>query len=371
MATTPLDPAVIEAMAPWFGGETFGNPHARANAPGRAAELVVEEALASVAALIGAAPGEIVLTSGATEADNLALVGATRPGDHLITVATEHAAVLAVAQRLETMGRTLTIVGTDGHGRVDPAELAAAFRPETRLVSVMALNNETGTCQPIAAIGALCRDRGILFHTDATQALSTSAIDIHAEKIDLLSMSAHKLYGPQGIGALFVRDGVAIEPLIVGGGQQNDRRSGTVPVALAAGFGAACRAAMANLLADNAHMTGLRERLWDRLRAGIPGVKRTVPAEFCGPSCLHVTVAGIDATDILLDLPELAASTGSACASGGKSPVLQAMGLSPRESFGAIRLGLGRFTTEAEVDRAAAMLAKAIGDARARRAAAE
>ncbi len=371
MATTPLDPEVIHAMAPWFSGARFGNPHAIANAPGRAAELAVEEAVASVAALVSADPGEIVLTSGATESDNLALVGATRPGDHLVTVATEHSAVLAVARRLETMGRTLTIVGTDGLGRVDPAQVVAAIRPETRLVSVMAVNNETGTRQPIDRIAAECRARGVLFHTDATQALTTTAIDVRAGQIDLLSISGHKLYGPQGIGALFVRDGVEIEPIIVGGGQQNDRRSGTVPVALAVGLGAAARVALRRRAEDAVRIAGLRERLWQGILARIPDARRTVPAELCAAHCLHLTVEGVDMTDILLDLPELAASTGSACASGGRSPVLQAMGMSPRQSFGAVRFGLGRFTTADEVDAAAQMLGDAVARVRARRNAAE
>ena len=370
MATTPLDPSVIEAMAPWLSGARFGNPHATANAAGRAAEQVVEGAVASIAAMIKAMPGEIILTSGATESDNMALVGATRPGDHLITVETEHSAVIAVARRLETQGRTVTIVGTDGAGRVDPAAIAAACRPETRLVSVMAINNETGTRQPIGEIGTHCRANDILFHSDATQALTTTAIDVRTQPIDLLSISSHKLYGPQGIGALFVRDGVEVEPLIIGGGQQNDRRSGTVPVALAAGFGAACRAAISGRDADHVRIAALRDRLWERL-SGIPEARRTVPAEICAAHCLHVTVGGVDMTDILFDLPALAASTGSACASGGKSPVLQAMGMTPRQSFGAIRFGLGRFTTSEEVDAAAHMLSEAIARVRTRRSAAE
>ncbi|MGF1625507.1 MAG: cysteine desulfurase family protein [Alphaproteobacteria bacterium] len=371
MATTPLDPSAIEAMAPWLSGARFGNPHATANAAGRAAEQVVEEAVASIAAMIKASPGEIILTSGATESDNLALAGATQPGHHLVTVATEHSAVLAVAHRLESQGRTLTIVGTDDAGRVDPAAIAAACRAETRLVSVMAVNNETGTRQPIEEIAAGCRANGILFHCDATQALTTTAIDVRGQAIDLLSISSHKLYGPQGIGALFVRDGVAVAPLIVGGGQQNDRRSGTVPVALAAGFGAACRVAIARREADGARIASLRERLWAGLSRAIPDARRTVPTELCAAHCLHVTVPGIDMTDILYDLPELAASTGSACASGGKSPVLQAMGMSPRQIFGAVRFGLGRFTTPEEVDEAARMLGGAVARVRARRSAAE
>lgn len=371
MATTPLDPEVIDAMAPWLGGVRFGNPHATANAPGRAAELAVEEAVASVAALVGARPGEIVLTSGATESDNLALVGATRPGDHLVTVATEHSAVTAVARRLETMGRSLTVVGTDGSGQVDPAAVAAALRPETRLVSVMAINNETGTRQPIAAIAAMCRSRGILFHTDATQALTTTAIDVRAGLIDLLSISGHKLYGPQGIGALFVRDGVDLEPIIVGGGQQGDRRSGTVPVALAVGLGVAARVALQRRSADAERIAALRERLWEAIRGRVPDARRTVPASLCAAHCLHLTIEGVDMTDILDDLPELAASTGSACASGGRSPVLAAMGMTPRQSFGAVRFGLGRSTTADEIDRAAAMLSDAVMRVRTRRSAAE
>ncbi|MEZ5666665.1 MAG: cysteine desulfurase family protein [Alphaproteobacteria bacterium] len=371
MATTPLDPAAIAAMAPWVSGARFGNPHAILNAPGRLAEAAVDEAYAAVAALIGASPAEIVLTSGATESNNLALIGATAPGDHLITVATEHPAVLAVAEDLRERGRTVTVVAVDGHGRVSADAIADAFRPETRLVSVMAVNNETGARQPVDAIARACRDRGILFHTDATQALTTGRIDVGTTPIDLLSLSGHKLYGPQGIGALFVRAGVALKPLFVGGGQQADRRSGTVPVALAAGLGAACRAAIAMRDDEGARLQTLRERLWQGLARAVPGIRRTVPADLSNPACLHVIVPGIDAAEVLLDLPEVAASTGSACASGGKSPVLKAMGLGPRESFGALRLGLGRFTTADEIDRAVALLAGAIGTVRADRPAAE
>jgi len=207
------------------------------------------------------------------------LVGATKAGDHLVTVATEHSAVIAVAKRLESMGRTLTVVGTNISGRVDPAAVAAACRPETRLVSVMAINNETGTRQPIDAIAAHCRARGILFHTDATQALTTTGIDVRAGQIDLASISGHKLYGPQGIGALYVRDGVEVEPLIVGGGQQNDRRSGTVPVALAVGLGAAARVAVQRRQADGRRIAALRERLWQGLERAIPGARRSAAAE--------------------------------------------------------------------------------------------
>lgn len=371
MATTPLDPEVIEAMAPWWGGARFGNPHAILSPAGRAAEAAVDEALAAIAAMIGASPGEIVLTSGATESDNMAILGATRPGDHLITQATEHSAVLASAERAEATGRGVTIVGVDRHGLVDPDSVSAAIRPETRLVSVMAINSETGAMQPVAEIGRACRERGVLYHCDATQAMSTLAFDMGALPIDLMSLSSHKIHGPQGIGALYVRDGVAVEPIIVGGGQQNDRRSGTVPVALAVGFGAACRAVIAKREADNARLTALRERLWQVLSAAVPQAVRTIPPELCGARCLHITIPGLDAAELLLDLPELSASTGSACAAGGKSTVLQAMGLTPRDSFGALRFGLGRFTTGEDIDRAIAMIAEAVRAAFARRSAAE
>jgi cysteine desulfurase len=371
MATPPLDPEVIDAMAPWWGGARFGNPHAILSPAGRAAEEAVDEALASIAAMIGASPGEIVLTSGATESDNMAIIGATRPGDHLITQATEHSAVLASAERAEQKGRGVTIVGVDRHGLVDPDAIRAAIRPETRLASVMAINSETGARQPVAEIARVCRAAGVLYHCDATQALSTVAFDLGALPIDLMSLSSHKIHGPQGIGALYVRDGVAVEPIIVGGGQQNDRRSGTVPVALAVGFGAACRAVIAKRDADAVRLTELRERLWQGLSAAIPQAVRTIPPEIGGARCLHVSIPGLDAAELLLDLPELSASTGSACAAGGKSAVLQAMGLGARESFGALRFGLGRFSTVDDVDGAVAMVGGAVRAALARRSAAE
>ena len=371
MATTPLDPSVVEAMAPWINGEQFGNPHAIMNAAGRAAERAVDDACEAIADLIGASPGEIVLTSGATESNNLALIGATTIGDHVITAATEHPAVLAVAEHLETIGRTVTIVGVNAYGQVDPSHIASAVRPETKLVSVMAVNNETGCKQPFDAIAALCRDCGILFHTDATQALTTERILVHEQHVDLLSLSGHKLYGPQGIGALFIRNGVAIKPMFIGGGQQEGRRSGTVPVALAVGLGAACRAAATLRDDEHVRLADLRDRLWSGIVREVPDAVRTVPAELCVAPCLHVSIPGIDATDVLLDLPEIAASTGSACASGGKSPVLDAMGLSRSHSFGALRFGLGRFTTTDEIDRAVVMLTGAINAIRRRRSAAE
>ncbi|WP_246148159.1 cysteine desulfurase family protein [Skermanella pratensis] len=363
MASTPLDPAVLDEMLPWLAPDRAGNPHSAGHRAGWLAGEAVERARGEVAALIGARPGEILFTSGATEANGLALLGAVPEGWAVVASAVEHPSVLACVVELARRGHPIRLLPVDSAGRVDPGALEGG---EPALVSVMAANNEVGTIQPIGELARGCHGAGGLFHTDAVQLLATGRIDVGAQDIDLLSLSGHKLHGPMGIGALFVRQGVALRPLLFGGGQQGGRRPGTLPTALCVGLGAACRIARERREADAARLAGLRERLFGALAAGLPGLRRNSPAGDGGlPGCLHVTIPGADAADLLLDLPDLALSTGSACSSGegGPSHVLLAMGRSAEEAFGSIRVGLGRFTTEDEVDRVAARLMEVFGAA--------
>ncbi|WP_211112518.1 cysteine desulfurase family protein [Azospirillum sp. SYSU D00513] len=359
LASTPLDRAVLEAMLPWLSATGAGNPHSGHRAGWRAADAV-EAARAEVAALVGARPGEVVFTSGATEANNLALLGAVPEGWPVVVSAVEHPSVLEMLPELARRGHRTAVLPVDRDGRVDSADLAARLEAGPAFVSVMAANNEVGTIQPLDELAALCRACGALFHTDAVQALSTLKLDMRGQGIDLLSLSGHKLYGPQGIGALVLRDGLALRPAILGGGQQEGRRAGTLPVALCVGLGAACRLARQRRDGDAARLRLLRERLFGALSARLPGLRRNSPADGL-PGCLNVTLPGLDAADLLLDLPDLALSTGSACAGGrgGPSHVLLAMGRTAEEAHGSLRFGLGRGTTEAEIDRAAERVAAA------------
>jgi cysteine desulfurase len=273
--------------------------------------------------------------------------------------AAEHPSVLACVGELARRGHGTRVLPVDAAGQVDPD---AVRLDGPALVSVMAANNEVGTVQPIAELAKRCREQGGLFHTDAVQVLSTGVLDVAAIGVDLASLSGHKLYGPMGIGALYVRQGVSVRPLLFGGGQQGSRRPGTLPTALCVGLGAACRIARQRAASDAVRLRELRERLFAALAAGVPGLRRNSPTDGDGlAGCLHVTMPGFDATDWLLDLPELALSTGSACSSGagGPSHVLLAMGRSAEDAFGSIRIGLGRFTTRDEVDRAAVLLIEA------------
>jgi cysteine desulfurase len=359
MASTPLDPAVLEEMLPWMTPEAAGNPHAAGHRRGWRAAEAIEQARGDVAALIGARPGEILFTSGATEANGLALLGAVPENWLVLCSAVEHPSVLACVDELGQRGHRTGTLPVDAAGFVDPE----ALRIEgPALVSVMAANNEVGTIQPIAEVARRCRERGGLFHTDAVQLLSTGTVDVRELGVDLASLSGHKLYGPMGIGALYVRQGVDLKPLLFGGGQQGGRRPGTLPTALCVGLGAACRTAKAQAADDAGRLRILRERLFAALAAGLPDLRRNSPDAGGLAGCLHVTVPGIDAADRLLDLPELALSTGSACSSGegGPSHVLLAMGKSAEDAFSSIRIGLGRFTTADDVDRAAALLMRAL-----------
>jgi cysteine desulfurase len=311
-----------------------------------------------VAGLIGARPQEIVFTAGATESNNTAIAGAvladTRPARHVITAATEHHAVLEPCRWLERRGTAVTVLGTDRHGVVDPDAVRRAIRPETVLISIMHSNNEIGTLAPIAEIGAAAREHGVLFHTDATQSAGIVSIDVRALGVDLLSMSAHKRYGPKGVGALYIRAGVALDPLLHGGSQERGRRGGTENVPAIVGFGAAARIAAESMAEEAARIAGLR----DRLASGLAQVEG---AHFNGhpdrrlPGIVSVSFAAADSESLLLalDLEGIAASSGSACTSGSLEPshVIAALGLAGDLAAGTLRFSLGRWTTADEIDR--------------------
>lgn len=358
-ATTPVDPRVAALLGQHLTQDgIFGNPSSSTHAFGRTAARAVETARAQVAALLHVEPGEIVWTSGATEANNLALRGAlrgyARRGRHLITGKTEHKAVLDVCRRLETDGCSVTYLDPDPGGLIAREQVAAAVRPDTVLVSLMHVNNETGTVQDLAAIGALTHARGILLHVDAAQSAGKLPLELITSNIDLLSLSAHKLYGPKGIGALFVRqrpNRVRLEPLLFGGGQERGLRAGTLPVHQIVALGEACRIARTEMGEERERLQRLRDRLWQAL-AGLGAVTLNGHPEHHWPGILNLSVAGIAAEALLAAVPGIALSTGSACTSANTeaSHVLRAMGCDAPRARGAIRFSLGRFTTAAEID---------------------
>ncbi len=357
-ATTPLDPRVWRAMEPYFCTE-FGNPASASHAYGWTAAQAVQRARAQVAALIGAAPNEIVFTSGATESDNLAIKGiAHRHGGrpaHVITSAIEHHAVLDPCARLEREGFAVTRLGVDRDGRISLPELEAALRPETVLVSIMAVNNEVGVIQDMEAIGRLVRARGALLHSDATQAAGKIPVDVKRWQADLLSLSGHKMYGPKGVGALYVRDGVQLACQLDGGGHERGRRSGTLNVPGIVGLGEAAALAQAGLEEEAVRIGALRDRLLERIASRLEGVRVNGSMTQRVPHNLHLTFHGVEAEALMMSMPELAVSSGSACSSSARaaSHVLLALGLTPGEAQGSLRFGLGRFTTEQDVDVAA------------------
>jgi cysteine desulfurase len=353
-------------MLPYFT-EEFGNPHSSSHCYGRGARDAIEMARLDVAALIGARAGEIVFTSGATESDNLALKGALtaprRRGNHIVTVATEHRAVLDVCRRLEAGGTAVTYLPVSHAGLLDLEQLESAIRPETTLVSVMAANNEIGVIQPLGEIGAICRRHGALFHTDAAQAVGKIALDVEAMNIDLLSISGHKIYGPKGIGALYVRSRprTRIVGQMDGGGQERGLRAGTLPTPLCVGLGEACRLALLESQDEAVRLTGLREHLLDGLRVAIPEIRVNGDLGRRLPGNLNVSFLGIETTGLLADLRSIAVASGSACSSGDTAPshVLEALGVDT-DSWASIRLGLGRFTTNEDIDRAIEDIARAV-----------
>ncbi|MGD1016624.1 MAG: cysteine desulfurase family protein [Roseiarcus sp.] len=370
-ATTPVDPRVAAAMAPWHA-EAFGNPSSL-HSLGRQAREAVERARAQVAALIGARPREIVFTGSGTEADNLALAAAVGPSGAgcLVTSAIEHPAVLETARALERGGVAVVRAPVDADGLVDPSDVRERVKPRTRLVSIMAANNVIGAIQPVNEIGQAAREAGALFHTDAVQAVGRTPFNLAEQPIDLLSLSAHKLHGPKGVGALYVRDGVTISAIIHGGGQERGLRSATENVAGVVGFGVAAELAAAEMADDNARLTALRERLIAGVLTACPQAyvighrRRRLP----GHVCLGFAGQEGEAIRLLLALDEagIMASTGSACsASHAAEPsyVLRALGFDPLRARGALRLTLGRFNTEAEVDRTVDILPTLVGGLR-------
>ncbi len=367
-ATTPLDPRVLEGMLP-FLREHFGNAASRNHVFGRHAAAAVEEARERVAQAIGARYAEIVFTAGASEANALALLGlaAGEAAAHLVTTAIEHPSVLDNARRLERAGWSLTVLPVDRFGRVDPEDVRAALAPHTRLVSVMAANNEIGTLQPIAAIGAVVRESAALFHVDATQALGRVPIDVEASGIDLLSLSAHKAYGPKGVGALYRRRRprrVRLGPLFEGGGQEDGLRPGTLNVPGIVGMGLACELAVAEMPAESRRLLALRQLLQAQLLRELDGLQLNGHPEERLAGSLHLSLAGVEPDALLLGLQDVAASAGSACSTGAVKPsyVLQAIGrtgtagttgAAQAQQGAALRLCVGRFNTEDEIDRAA------------------
>jgi cysteine desulfurase len=367
-ATTRPDPRVVAAMWPYFV-EKYGNAASVSHRFGWDAAEAVDRAREQVAQAIGADTKEIVFTSGATESNNLAIKGALpdlkKRGDHIVSAISEHKAVLDPLKRLAREGWNVTFVPCDGNGQVSAEAVEVALTDRTVLVSVMAANNEVGTINPFAAIGRLCHARGILFHTDATQAVGKLAIDVKADEIDLLSLSAHKLYGPKGIGALYVRrrnPQVRLSPLFDGGGHERGFRSGTLPVPLIVGLGAACRIAVEERDADNARVFALRERLHQGLMEKIEGLRLNGhPTERLHGN-LNLSFAAVEGEALMMAMRDVAVSSGSACSSTNPEPshVLLAMGLDEDMARASLRFGLGRFTTSEEIEFAIETVATAV-----------
>lgn len=366
-ATTPLDPRVRDAMLPWLDADShFGNP-ASDHALGRKARAAVERARAQVAALLGAGADEIVWTSGATESNNLALKGALEfrglKGAHIVTSRVEHKAVLDTCRYLETQGVRVSYLTPQADGIVAAGQVLAALQPDTALVSLMWVNNETGAINPVEALAPQLRERGILFHVDAVQAAGKLPIDLAQVPIDLLSLSAHKLYGPKGVGALFVRKRprARLAPQIHGGGHEQGMRSGTLATHQIVGFGEACVLAAAGLGAEALRLRGLRERLWQALQV-LPKIYLNGPVEARAPGILNVSFAGAEGESLRAMLPELMVSSGSACSSATREPsyVLRALGRDDELAGSSLRLSLGRYSTEAQIDRAAAQIIEAV-----------
>lgn len=357
-STTPVDPRVLQDMLPYFT-ERFGNAASRNHSFGREAEKAVDCARGQIAHLIHCDPSEIIFTSGATESNNLALKGIAEAyrekGNHIITAVTEHKAILDTAKRLEKMGTEVTYLPVDSYGLIAPADVASAITPRTILISIMMANNEIGTLQPIAEIGKIAKEKGVFFHTDATQAVGKILVDVNEMGIDLLSLSAHKMYGPKGIGALYVRKKnpkVRLTPLFDGGGHERGFRSGTLNVPGIVGFGKACEICEQEMPKESARLAALRNALKETLFREIPDITLNGHPTKRLPNNLNISVAHVEGEALMMDMPEIALSSGSACTTGNLEPsyVLKALGISNETAYGAIRIGLGRFNTEKEVE---------------------
>ena len=372
-ATTPVDPSVVEQMLPYFS-EHFGNASSRQHAFGWKADEAVEHARHQVARLIGARARDVVFTSGATEANTLAIRGAVAArrdkGAHVVTVATEHKAVLDVCQALETEGARVTVVPVEGDGRVDPARVAEAIAPDTVLVSVMTANNEIGVIHPVAEVSKICRARGVWLHTDAVQAAGHVPFDVEALGVDLASISAHKCYGPKGVGALYIRRApkVTLAPQVVGGGQEHGLRAGTLNVPGIVGFGAAAALARTLLPTEGPRVAALRDRLLQGLSRALDAITVNGSMTERLPHNLHVSFAGVDGEALMASLADdVAVSSGSACASGSREPshVMTALGAGAVARWGAVRFGLGRGTTADHIDAAVAYVVDSVTRLRA------
>ena len=372
-ATTPVDPIVAKSVFACLteAGE-FGNASSATHDFGRRAAARVEIARAQVAALIGAESDEIVFTSGATESNNLAILGVARAnadrGRHVVTTRIEHKAVLDPCKRLEREGFVVTYLTPDRRGRIDAEAVRAAIRPDTMLVTVMALNNEIGVIQDIAAIGAICREKGVAFHTDAAQAAGKIPLDVHTLPLDFLSFNAHKIYGPKGVGALYVRrtSRPLLQPVLFGGGQERGLRPGTLPTHQIVGFGVSCQLAAQSLPTEQARLSGLLKRLWDGL-ADLGGVHSNGADAPRGPAILNVSFEGVEGESLVSGLAGLAVSTGSACnsASGDPSYVLRALGRDTQLAQSSLRFSVGRFTTDVDIDFAVAAVRREVTRLRA------
>lgn len=366
-ATTPVHPEVVEVMKRYML-ENWGNPSS-IHAFGREARAGVDEARAKVAALIGADPEEIVFTGGGTEADNLAIKGTAwelrDKGDHIITSAVEHHAVLHTVEWLQRQGMRATFLPVDRYGMVDPGDVERAITPSTILVSIMAANNEVGTLQPVAEIARICREKGVRFHTDAVQAVGQIPIDVRALGVDLLSLSAHKIYGPKGVGALYVRRGVRLTPLHHGGAHERKRRAGTEGVPGIVGLGKAAELARLHFAERVQHYRHVRDLLWERIREKVPEVRLNGHPTLRLPNNLSVSVLYVEGESMLLnlDMKGIAASSGSACTSGSLEPshVLLAMGIPHEVAHGSLRMTVGVSTSEEDVDYVADCLAEIVG----------
>ncbi|MBI3446048.1 MAG: IscS subfamily cysteine desulfurase [Magnetospirillum sp.] len=371
-ATTPCDPRVVDAMLPWFT-EKFGNPHSRNHRYGWEAEEAVEQAREQVADIIGADSKEVIFTSGATESNNLALKGVAHfykdKKNHIVTVVTEHKCVLDTCRHLEQEGFTVTYLPVKADGLVDMDELDAAITDKTVIVSVMAVNNEIGVIQPLAEIGALCRKKGAFFHTDCAQAVGKIPLDVNAMNIDLMSISGHKLYGPKGIGALYVRrrPRIRLVPLITGGGQERGMRSGTLATPLCVGLGMACAIAKAEMGAEAEKLKRLNQRLLGGLQQRLPEIYVNGHLDHRIPGNLNISFAFVEGEGLMMGVKDLAVSSGSACTSASLEPsyVLRALGLDAEMAHTSLRFGMGRFTTDEDIDFAIDHIVEAVEHLRA------
>lgn len=371
-STTPTDPRVVEAMLPYFT-QKFGNPHSRSHAYGWEAEEATEIARGHVARLINADAKEIIFTSGATEANNIALksVGAFYKDkkNHIITVVTEHKCVLDSARHMEMQGFEVTYLPVQTNGLIDLNELKAAIKPTTLMVSVMAVNNEIGVIQPLAEIGKITREHGVFFHTDAAQAFGKIPLDVEAMNIDLMSVSGHKIYAPKGVGALYVRrrPRVRLESLFSGGGQERGMRSGTLPVPMVVGLGEAARIAKEEMQDETARIRYLSEKFLKAVMDDVPDVFMNGDREQRWPGCINLSFAYIEGESMIMAIKNLAVSSGSACTSASLEPsyVLRSIGVGEELAHTSIRFGIGRFTTEAEVDEAIKVVTGSIDKLRA------